>query len=96
MIRKITIFIATTLMLINFSGCSNDAGFDEARTLVDVCECSKDGVFRAEAFTALQSSDMLVKEETPTRVKTYLDSDGVKKVCVSSGKASILRVDIQN
>ena len=96
---KTTTFI--TLITIGFSACSDNASFTnmttsdvadslaQQRIPIDV-NCSTSPAV-IDDYITLESGDIITKEEASTSITTYHDIDGVKKVCLNSGTATIVR-----
>ena len=94
---EIALFVALLL-----NGCDDNASFinetikiDDTKIVKDTqekisidIECSSATV---DEYLSLQKGDILRKEEKNTTIKTYQNSSGVKKVCIISGKAVIIR-----
>lgn len=91
--------ILALLLTTGFSACSDNASFTnettqnavqaaQQRIAVDV-NCSTPAI--VDDYIALQSGDTITKEESNTSIITYHDVNGIKKVCLNYGKATIVR-----
>jgi len=84
-------FVITIFSIALFlSACgSGDAEFSGTSTTVSIVDCNS-SVDVAD-YSALQSGDVIVKDEDNTSISTYHDIDGNKRVCVDNGSAHIVR-----
>ena len=92
-ILRLIFFVS--FMLLSFNACSDNASFTNKssnnapqRIAVDV-NCSTPAII--EDYITLESNDTLSKELNNTSVIIYHDTNGIKKVCLKSGKAAIIR-----
>jgi len=86
--KKVIVTIAAIIAAINFSGCneggSNDSHFKDAGETIKIVSCST-------GDTALESGDVIVKDEDATTIKTTHNADSNKTICVGTGQAHIVR-----
>ena len=86
--------LTITLGFLFILGCSEggDASFKNGAIIVPITvNCIGASVADIATYTPLQSGDTLVKDDDNTSVKIYHDVNGIKKVCLVSGSAHILR-----
>ena len=93
--NKILLLILTFITSISFIACGgSDASFSDSETKVDItipCITTPTATDIANYIT-LNSGDTIVQTTTTnTVISTYHDTDGVKKVCLVSGSAYILK-----
>ena len=91
---------STTIVFIaiSFSACSDNASFSNKATkaligatqriAIDV-NCSTPAI--VADYVSLESGDTITQELNNTEIITYHDVNGVKKVCLKNGKATIVR-----
>lgn len=91
------IFYVATLTVVTavFIGCSDggsDAHFSDAEQKIQIIDCNDTNVTTIpDDFTTMVSNDTIIKNVTPTVITTYHDINGIKKVCVDTGSAYLLR-----
>lgn len=85
-----TISIISTAFIFNACGGSDEASFKESNTIVPInITCTTPATI--DTYIELQSNDTIVKNQENTKVEIYHDVNGLKKVCLVSGSASIVR-----
>ena len=84
------VFISITASILFFTACGGGGGgstteivLDNSSNTITVTSC--------ENYIIINDGDSLVKDTTDTVVKIIHDSNNVKKVCVVSGSAHIVR-----
>lgn len=89
--RRIYKLIMITILGLGFYGCGEDGGSDASfeSTGSTIIGCS-DTTDIPDGYTSLSSGDTIVKDSDDTEVVIYHDSDGNKKICVSTGSAYII------
>jgi len=91
---KIKYIITTGLIaIVLLSGCSDQAEFENAQTLVPISiNCvTAPTANDISTYIDMQSGDILVQDGDNTSVKTYHDQNGTKKICLVSGSAHLIR-----
>ena len=83
--NRYLIFLVPLIALL-FSACggSGDGQFDTGEEKINVPTCS-------DSNLTIAPNDLLVKDETNTTVTISHDANGTKTVCLSLGKAHIIR-----
>ncbi|MBU1667524.1 hypothetical protein KKC13_03840 [bacterium] len=95
---KTTHLLIATLTAISFTACGGDnhvEGFDGnsyEEIAIDVACTSPD---TPEGYITLKSADQIIKDEEGSNITILHDENGVKKVCISSGKAHINRANVE-
>lgn len=90
---KVTHLLIATLIAISFTACGSstveDSTGDSSENIdIDVNCTSPDTV---SDYITLNSADQIVKDEEDSNITILHDQEGVKKVCLQSGKAHIVR-----
>ena len=96
--KNIILTTITATIIIGLSACSDNADFtNETKVIAPAAQqriaidanCTNPAVIAD--YIALESGDIITKELKNSSIITYHDTDGVKKVCLKYGKATILR-----
>ncbi len=91
-LKVLAITVVSLLFLVGCSGGGGDSSFKDGATIIPISIiCKGATVVDIATYIPLQSGDTLVKDDNNTSVKIYHDVSGIKKVCLESGKAHILR-----
>lgn len=86
----ITIFIFAASLIL--SGCGGGDSAVPAQKIEITAACvSNPAQSDIESYITLQSGDIIQKVDENTTVGIYHDVDNVKKVCLVSGEADIIR-----
>lgn len=87
----IIIFIAISFMACGGSNNNNAEGFDgNSYEKIDISKsCTTPDTVKE--YISLKSGDQIVKDDEGTNVSILHDENSVKKVCLNSGKAHIVR-----
>jgi len=98
--KRITVLTLMTLVTLSFTSCGKKGGYStitddnigyQLQTIPLEAQCNDSNDM--SHYTALQSGDILSKEDNNTLIKIFHAQDNKKVSCVVSGKASIIRVD---
>jgi len=93
--KNIVSIITFTFITMGFNACGNggDASFKDGLIKIPVTiECVQSPTTTdIDTYISLQGGDTIVKDEDNTTISTYHDTDGVKKICLVSGSAHIVR-----
>ena len=82
----IKLSIITTCLITIFIGCGDgDANFSDPETTLTITKC--------DTYTTLLTNDVVISDSADTEIKTVVNTDDTKKICVVSGTAHILRKD---
>ena len=83
----IKLSIITTCLITIFIGCGDgDANFSDPETTLTITKC--------DTYTTLLTNDVVISDNTTaTEIKTVVNTDDTKKICVVTGSAHILRKD---
>jgi len=85
--KKIISLIVPLVLIFAFNACgSSDKGNSEA---IPIEACIVPPVI--SSYQILYSGDIIVDESNTSIITTYHDSDNLKRICLNSGQASILR-----
>lgn len=93
-ILKLTLI--STFAITSFTACGGggSAGsFSDSETKIDItiaCKTTPSAI-DIDNYITLNTGDTIVKTTPSTTISTYHDTSGVKKVCLVSGSAYILR-----
>ena len=94
--KKIILIITLTILSIGFSACGGGDSSSGGTPITPATEiipitvtCTTPATL--ETYMTLQSSDTIVKESVDAVVTIYHDADGIKKVCLESGSAHVVR-----
>ena len=98
-INKLLIPAIAGLIAISFSACSdfpysNDDGDNNVTTTtisIDVNCTLNSTAMDIDTYITTISGDVIVQNETNTTISFFQDANSVKKVCLVSGKAHIVR-----
>ena len=93
-VKNIVTTVIITGMTLGFSACSNDGSTEAASTVnipIDVNCISSASATEIETYITTQSGDTIVKDEDNTTVSIVLDANAVKRICLESGSAHIVR-----
>ncbi len=85
--NKIKLIVLATLSLTILGGCGGGGGSDssfKSESSIDVASCAG----AISTWTTVSSGDV-VTASSGSQIKFDHDSDGVKKVCVVSGSATV-------
>jgi hypothetical protein len=90
-----THLLIATLTAISFTACGNDPieGFDGnsyEKIAIDV-NCTT--LNTIDEYITLKSGDQIIKDEEDSNITIFHDENGVKKICLQSGKAHINRAN---
>lgn len=91
MIKKYNLFLLILAALfINACGGDGDSSFEQEK--VNISECIDNPTSTIiDNYEKLNSGDSIVQDISSSQVTTYHSLDGVKRVCLNSGKAHIIR-----
>lgn len=92
--KRLAIASLTLLGGVLFTACGNDdASFKNSETSIpiDIACVTTPTSTDISNYITLNSGDVVVKESDAAEISIYHDSDGVKKVCLVTPSASILR-----
>jgi len=87
--KKIYLILNSISLALLLSACGTGDMSEDTNTGDNV----KVVVTACNTYTIIQSGDTLVKDSDNTSIITVFNSDGLKKVCVQTGSAHILRED---
>lgn len=83
-----------TIISLGFTACNTTGGTQESIAVTINCNTNKD----TTNYQILQSGDTISKQETlydnnntDPKVEIFHTQDGIKKICINSGTAIILR-----
>lgn len=83
-----------TIISLGFTACNTNGGTKESIAVTVKCNTNKD----TTNYQMLQSGDTISKQETlydstntDPKVEIFHTQDGIKKICINSGTAVILR-----
>lgn len=91
---RIKYIISISVITLFFSACGGGGGsFSNAQEKVDINVTCVDNPSAAniDSYITIQSGDTLIKEEDNTSVSIYHDLNDIKKVCLVSGSAYLLK-----
>lgn len=93
--KTTTHLLIATLTAISFTACGNDPveGFEEnsyEKIAIDV-NCTT--LNKIDEYITLKSGDQVIKDEEDSNITIFHDENGVKKICLQSGKAHINRAN---
>lgn len=90
---KIASLAAFSIVLFTACGGGDDASFGNSATIVPIdIDCvTTPTATDISNYITLNSGDVLVKESDLAEISIYHDSDGVKKVCLVTPSARIVR-----
>ncbi len=86
----------STFAITSFTACGgggSDGSFSDSETKIDITIACKTtpSATEIDSYITLNSGDTIVKTTPSTTISTYHDTNDVKKVCLVSGSAYILR-----
>ena len=97
-IKKIQISLGIITLPILFIGCGgdgDDASFKNSETLIPITiQCvvnTTPTIADIDSYITLNSGDVIVKDSSNAEVSIYHDSNGIKKVCLVTASAHIIR-----
>jgi len=95
-IKKIQISLGIITLPILFIGCGgdgDDASFKNSETLIPITiQCvGNPTTTNINSYITLNSGDVIVKDSSNAEVSIYHDSNGIKKVCLVTASAHIIR-----
>jgi hypothetical protein len=82
------------LTITSFIACNggDNSHFKNAEEKIDITNCvSSPTITDIDNYETIEGGDVIIKKEDNTTISTYHDVDNVKKICVESGSAYILR-----
>lgn len=80
------------LIVLNFNACDLiDHELIPDNIKIDVKCVPSASASDIESYITLESGDIIKEEESGTKVSIYHTANGVRKVCLDSGKAHIVR-----
>ena len=91
--NKILALGITILASISFTACGDDASFKDSEELIPIniaCVTSPDSN-NIDSYITLNSGDTIVKDNDGAEISIYHDVNGVKKVCLVTPSAHIIR-----
>lgn len=96
--RTIIIFIVS-IMALSFSACSNwpygegsgDTNTTTITIAIDVACIANPTLSDIDTYITTLSGDSIVKDDENTTISIFQDTNNVKKVCLESGVAHLLR-----
>ena len=96
--RTIIIFIVS-IMALSFSACSNwpygegngDTNSTTITIAIDVDCIANATAADIDTYITLLSGDSIVKDDENTTISILVDTNNLKKVCLESGSAHIIR-----
>ena len=87
----ITLTLIFTSLWFNSCGGGGSGGASVTQIQITVACVTSPTLTDIDAYITLLSGDTIVKDEDNTTISTFHDIDGVKKVCLVSGSAHIVR-----
>lgn len=90
---KLTAIAVSIALFLSACG-GEDASFKEESTTISLVgiDCvTTPTATDIDGYETLESGDTIIKDDDNTTISIYHDVDGVKKVCLVSGSAHILR-----
>jgi len=88
--KKIISSSLTVVLIFAFNACGTSDS-KNAESLIPIEACIVPPVI--SSYQVLNSGDIIVDESNTSVVTTYHESSNIKRICLESGKASILRVE---
>lgn len=90
-IKRTYVIITFVAASIGFIACGEgDSHFkNDTQTIPITIACTTPAVI--DTYITLQSNDVIVKDSSDTSIIIYHDQDNIKKVCLESGSAHIVR-----
>ena len=83
----------SAIILTSFTACGDDASFKDSEELIPIniaCVTSPDSN-NIDSYITLNSGDTIVKDNDGAEISIYHDVNGVKKVCLVTPSAHIIR-----
>lgn len=91
--KRIITVVVFLVISISFSACGGGGGsssFEGGQTIIQIdVNCTTPATINT--YIPLQSGDTIVKNDDNSSIEIYHDVDGIKKVCIVSGSAQIVR-----
>jgi hypothetical protein len=90
-----THLLIATLTAISFTACGNDSiegfnGNSYEEIAIDINCSTLDTI---DKYIILKSGDQIIKDEEDSNITIFHDENGVKSICLQSGKAHINRAN---
>lgn len=92
--KRLTVASLTLLGAVLFTACGNDDAFfknSETSIPISIACITTPTANDIANYITLNSGDVIVKESADAEISIYHDSDGVKKVCLVTPSARIIR-----
>jgi hypothetical protein len=86
--KNIISAIVPLLLILALNACGNSDG-ENNESMIPIESCIEPAVI--SSYQVLNSGDIIVDETNTSIITTYHDSDNLKRVCLNSGQAYILR-----
>ena len=91
---KIVVTIGLTVLALIMSACTADdttGEYRDTKVAINVACIANPTAAEIDSYVTTLTGDTITQDETGTTIDVILDSNGVKKVCIDSGSAHIVR-----